>query len=896
MAYELKYRAETNTTRGGKAIKVDILEDDAHPISSITNSGVSGYDTFTTSGTRITSAIWDGSGSPVVAESDSFAMVANHTYVVSFTLTLNSGQAPTLDFTGVTVDSVQSASGVNSLEFTPTTSFATATLSIYNDAATNFSTTGAIYIHKKATFGNPPVIISQASQDNPFEGGIIGSEATITLVSKTNFQFEEFFYATNREYHVEIDFDGTNVWNGYVVPDNYREPYIDPPYNVTLNALDGIGDLRNIPYEETGELDIRNFIEDVVAELNVAYDFIDYVLNSTTGFEETAATWSDAGNVTFSKDRFVSESLAGYSTFYDVLDAVCKTFDARFLMDRGYWRWYRPAGQRSTSHAYTHWAKGAGSSTGTEDHKRNITQPNVASVNCFVDGSQQINILSAFREFVLTHSYDYRNLVWKDFSFDYSDITTYWEGLNAFSLSSTNRVGREMQFVKNQLIGYSYFIDQLNEYIAGGYRVTPNYATETGKIISYAIHKYQPGEYCIDMGSGDSTPADILSDPCVHYKETFTIQNTADANYAVSVKWDQRVEFATDAQTSLYVRAYNASWDRWLKWNTSWDVGPCAIQFDVDNTLQWATYECLSVEMDTSYEVTIHVYLSTAYTAAGSVSGTWFDNIELNIVRTETDSMPVKNELTETINTDYNLYNKFATRLIGDIDEQGYEDTIYKGYLKVYTTLPADTLSKEWQVNGSRDQDLLTHSRDMHKCMREAPLQKLVGTLYGENNFMTVHTDTRQSKDFFTNYATWDLQEMTWQGEFVELPDAAIETTNLITSWANDVTDPWDTFTSTGAVIDSAIETTGNDSIGNSNSISFDEGEQFYLSYSLTKNSGTFVTFLFAGDTHTTTGSPGTATLTATSTSSGSLQIGLYAPDVANYGTCTIYLYRKYGW
>ncbi|MBU1235121.1 MAG: hypothetical protein KKC77_19710, partial [Proteobacteria bacterium] len=223
MAYEIKYRAECNTVRQNKAIKVDILEDGANPISSITNSVISGYDTFTTTGTQITSAIWDGSGSPVIAESDTFSMVANTTYIVSFTLTLNSGQAPTFDFTGVTVDSVQSASGANNLEFTPTTSFATATLSIFNDGATNYSTS-AIYIFEKTTFGLSPVVISQFPPDDPFEGGIVGSEARIHLISKTSLQFSEFFTCKERDYRVMVYFGGTNVWNGYITSEMYSEP------------------------------------------------------------------------------------------------------------------------------------------------------------------------------------------------------------------------------------------------------------------------------------------------------------------------------------------------------------------------------------------------------------------------------------------------------------------------------------------------------------------------------------------------------------------------------------------------------------------------------------------------------------------------------------------------
>ena len=394
--------------------------------------------------------------------------------------------------------------------------------------------------------------------------------------------------------------------------------------------------------------------------------------------------------------------------------------------------------------------------------------------------------------------------------------------------------------------------------------------------------------------------ADLLTSGYIHYQTTWSIQNSAAANFCVNLKYDQRIDWSVGAGqpvTSCFVRAYNGSWDKWLAHDGTWAAGPAAIGYGTGGgqaytpvTGQWQTYEVTSEELTTSYTVAIHVYLALPQDPTGSytIDGTWFDNIELYIVRSD-EVTALESTIDRTVNSNYNLRYTFPDRLLGDIDEQDYENKIYRGVIMDSSSWSPRS---SWQIDGSSYETLLTLSDEMHYCMRQQPIQILRGTLYGLNNFMTVITDTTQSKDFFTNYATWDLKEMTWEGEWVELPSVAVDTTNLITGWTND---DWDTFTSTAAVINTAVEGTGAADT-NSNSISFDEGEEFYLAYSLTKNSGDWVTFNFAGDTHTASGTPGNATLTATSTGSGTLGFDLGVGETANYGTCTVYLYRKYGY
>jgi hypothetical protein len=894
MAYQVKYRAKGVTTRQSKNIRVDILYDNYNINTGWVNTG---YETFTSSGNDITSAInTSGSG---YCDSDHFNVRDGESIWVDISnFVLNSGQEPTIVVKRSTLSSEVSnkeniENGANSICLDCTYT-GEVEIRIENTAASNWDSNGDIFVFRGLTFGSNPVVISQTIPDDPFDGGIQGSECRLQLISETDLQFSEFFTCTERDYLVKVFFDGTEVWHGFIAPEMYEEPYVYPPYQVELIAYDGLGDLKNVEWTDLApfSLSFRGFIEDALGTLDEYYpNWYDYVFNATTGLDYPDHT-STSDNVKFDLGRFISDSIGSYSSMYDILDAICKCTNSRFIMDRGYYRWFRVLGLRDDDHYYTYWAKGAGTSTGDENNKKNIS---AATPNTFIGGSQRLSIFPALREFDISHDYNYRNLVFKDYSFEQADPTTYWEDVGSFGLSTSNRVGREMEYAHERTV-YEYKEVK---------RVAQNWEVSGRDRAVYlpvprevGVYKYVAGNYCLDMGSGDTTPANILASDAVHYIETFTLQNTAAANYSLAVKWDQKVHFTTDAETTLYIRAYNASDDKWMDEFGAWVAGPDAIGIDIPTTdsLQWKTYKIQSAELNTAYEYTIHVYLSSASTAAGSVSGTWFDNIEVNVVRLDTDAMAMSNDLSEAINTNYNLYLRFPDRMLGDIVEQGYEDTIYKGWLKASDGAAGHELSDEWQVGGSRAQKMLEHSRDLHKCVRETPLYKLNATFYGDNNFMTVYTDTNLSKNFFTNYATWNLKEMTWEGEFIELPEATVESTNLITSWTNDGVDPYDTFSSTGAVVDSAIETTGNIGEAGTNSIAHDDDEEFYLTWDFTLNSGDYPIIYFGGDSVQTAAESGNTTLTATSTASDDLDLYTENGNVTNISNATICLYRKYGW
>jgi len=110
------------------------------------------YDTLTTSGTEITSAIYAGSEAYFSSDNDkTFDITSGESYIIAFNLTLNSGQAPTIHLGepgAVRSNSVQTASGENVITLTAITTSANQKLVFLNTANTNFSTS-PVTIYRK---------------------------------------------------------------------------------------------------------------------------------------------------------------------------------------------------------------------------------------------------------------------------------------------------------------------------------------------------------------------------------------------------------------------------------------------------------------------------------------------------------------------------------------------------------------------------------------------------------------------------------------------------------------------------------------------------------------------------------------------------------------------------
>ncbi len=195
--------------------------------------------------------------------------------------------------------------------------------------------------------GDPLVIEYLSSDDDLFEGRIKGSVATFNIYSETNFQWHELFATKDMEFRMSIYYnDGSDhlFCRGYVIPENFTEPYSGSPYTVTISAADGLGILKNMPYKYQttdpydtyydGRLLLSEIINDILAKIEI------------TGFTEYCNIYEESMTATSGYSLFDQERIDA-DVFrdmycYEVLEEILKKMNAVIRIVAGAAVIYRP--------------------------------------------------------------------------------------------------------------------------------------------------------------------------------------------------------------------------------------------------------------------------------------------------------------------------------------------------------------------------------------------------------------------------------------------------------------------------------------------------------------------------------------------------------------------------
>lgn len=82
--------------------------------------------------------------------------------------------------------------------------------------------------------------------DDDFYSPIIGSTCTLNLFVTNEVQYENFYAFDEEEFQVKIYYkDASNnyqiYWTGFIVTDSYKQALMSPPYQISLQANDGLG-------------------------------------------------------------------------------------------------------------------------------------------------------------------------------------------------------------------------------------------------------------------------------------------------------------------------------------------------------------------------------------------------------------------------------------------------------------------------------------------------------------------------------------------------------------------------------------------------------------------------------------------------------------------------------
>lgn len=166
-------------------------------------------------------------------------------------------------------------------------------------------------------------------------GDVLGSSLEFYAECEVDGEFSFLYTANPVELKVQLmeimspeDPDnGVLVWEGFVVTEQYSEPFIDPPYDVHVIATDGLGELKYSTYNPT-ELE-------KALESNTVLSALEFILAKTGHtfpvlYDFNSITDGHGTSVVFTPFR-----IAGFSgqSYYDILTAILMLLHARIFLD-----------------------------------------------------------------------------------------------------------------------------------------------------------------------------------------------------------------------------------------------------------------------------------------------------------------------------------------------------------------------------------------------------------------------------------------------------------------------------------------------------------------------------------------------------------------------------------
>lgn len=174
--------------------------------------------------------------------------------------------------------------------------------------------------------GKAPVLRMQEA--GPFRT----TSCDIVLECQVDGEYVDLYTTDPFQYKVEVYWVNgnsvTSIWRGYIVTEIYSEPDIAPPYDVKITATDGLGILKEYPFEASGIKLIRTHICDLLKKAGDTAPMF-YYASSLRKSGGTVTNFMDDANIDL-------DYMAGESC-YDVLKTLLESLRTVIVSMGTYW-------------------------------------------------------------------------------------------------------------------------------------------------------------------------------------------------------------------------------------------------------------------------------------------------------------------------------------------------------------------------------------------------------------------------------------------------------------------------------------------------------------------------------------------------------------------------------
>ena len=169
--------------------------------------------------------------------------------------------------------------------------------------------------------GAAPVLRQQ------FSGCVAGSSLAFTPECRVDGEFSQFYTTDAKEFRVDLYRNNVKIWSGFIVPELYSEPDIAPPYDVSITAADGLGELKRYDFLPLGKSTIQALFVNLLS----------YTGQSLPVHFISSLNYTGVSAAAFFLNTYMDIDYKAGENCYDVLQYLLATFHARICYYAGAW-------------------------------------------------------------------------------------------------------------------------------------------------------------------------------------------------------------------------------------------------------------------------------------------------------------------------------------------------------------------------------------------------------------------------------------------------------------------------------------------------------------------------------------------------------------------------------
>lgn len=495
------------------------------------------------------------------------------------------------------------------------------------------------------------------------------------------------------------------TWKGFVIPNLYREPHKNEPYEVSLSATDGIGDLKSYDFldvldnEITGDISLMQAIVVCLSKTGLDLKIIEGINIYEDNFDNTS-------NDSPLDQSFVDAILFKNKKCDEVLRDILTEFVARIYQYNGYWIIEHIPGTYTSQYRRIFDKDGNYESVTSEYNEITLFGGNV---NYIIAGSGTIEIEPAYKEIRTRYDYGTKIQLLKNASFDnlLLDGTTWLRNGPAY-------------WFPGESYGYPSVMQDLGDNYS--YTGTTGYLYQSFYLEANSDHKYRITTKTMFF---DDTPGGVT--PSEFSKLMIKLTGTSNTYYADN--------------------------------NGEWQITETFISLDYENK-KWIATDLLinSLPEDGTLQFRLyHMHLSVA------VSNCWvgWDYATFAVIA----NIPNGEYAATRYEDSYKLYNtiKELTFFAADVPNISSRATVFSNVLKNSDGEPLRTWDTGKTLTSIARYELLKqYGRYGQRLVAD-----IYSETCSFNHI--IKDSTNNNKKFLINGASWDIRANIFSGEWVEI-------------------------------------------------------------------------------------------------------------------------------